>query len=189
LGVLLLDNSEASTALSCIDGRSSAPCLWREFPLTYGCLDQIDNDGDGLIDAQDPQCVSPTASESDTDPGLNLATVCSDGIDNDGDGMIDAQDTGCTHPADASETDALTPIACSDGIDNDGDGLVDAFDPECTNLALGTWNPWHIAEDRRPQCSDGLDNDGDGDTDFPADPACEDPDYDTEAAVPSANTA
>ncbi|MBH25179.1 MAG: hypothetical protein CMH57_12145 [Myxococcales bacterium] len=183
LGVFLLDNSEQT---GCIDGRSAPPCLGEELPLTYGCSDLLDNDGDGLIDAEDPQCLTPDSSESDLDPGLNLVSVCSDGIDNDGDGFADATDSGCTHPSDLSETDALKAIECSDGIDNDGDGLEDAFDPECTNLALGTWNPWHVSEGRRPRCSDGLDNDGDGATDFPADTACADPDYDTEAVVAAA---
>jgi probable HAF family extracellular repeat protein len=53
------------------------------------CDDDIDNDGDGLIDcddsadcSQDPACSTPT-------PGPE---ICDDGIDNDGDGLTDCLD-------------------------------------------------------------------------------------------------
>ena len=45
------------------------------------CNDNIDNDGDGLVDAADPDCHTPE--------------VCNDNIDNDGDGKIDSADPDC----------------------------------------------------------------------------------------------
>ncbi|HLE97184.1 MAG TPA: hypothetical protein VI997_07430 [Candidatus Thermoplasmatota archaeon] len=53
-----------------------------ELPARVGppCSDGFDNDGDGLIDAEDPPCNSWTGTE---------IAVCQDGIDNDGDGRTD----------------------------------------------------------------------------------------------------
>jgi len=45
------------------------------------CNDGIDNDGDGLVDIDDPDCQSPE--------------ICDDLIDNDGDGFIDGADPDC----------------------------------------------------------------------------------------------
>jgi streptogramin lyase len=45
------------------------------------CNDNIDNDGDTLIDAADPDCQTPE--------------VCNDNLDNDGDTLIDAADPDC----------------------------------------------------------------------------------------------
>ncbi len=55
---------------------------------TEVCGDEIDNDGDGLIDGSDPDVVCPT-----TPPPL--LEICGDGIDNDGDGLIDELDLDC----------------------------------------------------------------------------------------------
>lgn len=48
------------------------------------CDDGIDNDGDGLIDAADPDCIQPPQPE-----------ICDDGVDNDGDGLVDHEDPDC----------------------------------------------------------------------------------------------
>jgi|GEM_PF-6573838 len=48
------------------------------------CDDGIDNDGDGLIDSDDPDCEPLVRPE-----------ICDDGIDNDGDGLIDIEDPDC----------------------------------------------------------------------------------------------
>ena len=80
------------------------------------CYDGIDNDGDGLIDAADPDCYS-------------TETSCNDGIDNDGDGLIDLADPDCqTCTPTAAKEHGKT---CTDGFDNDCDGLTDAADPDC----------------------------------------------------------
>jgi hypothetical protein len=50
------------------------------------CNDGLDDDEDGLIDCEDPDCAAaPHCYESS----------CSDGVDNDGDGQIDCSDTEC----------------------------------------------------------------------------------------------
>jgi hypothetical protein len=58
------------------------------------CNDFTDNDGDGLIDCGDDECVGETG------PGGGYTcqafeTSCFDGIDNDGDGIKDGLDTDC----------------------------------------------------------------------------------------------
>lgn len=46
------------------------------------CNDGVDNDGDGLIDMEDPDCSGATE-------------ICNDGVDNDRDGLIDMEDPDC----------------------------------------------------------------------------------------------
>ncbi len=149
----------------CIDGRTEKPCVTAEVGLTYGCSDGIDNDGDGLVDAQDPQCLTADSREGPGGIGRIRLTQCNDGIDNDGDGFLDAQDPGCLGTADDSEGGGLVATACSDGLDNDGDGVVDGEDPDCAAGAF--WND----EAALPACADGEDNDGDGAIDAD-DPQC-----------------
>ncbi len=97
------------------------------------CDDQLDNDGDGLRDLNDPNC----AGKIDEDPA--------DGTDNDGDGRFDEDRRN--EDGDGSEWGGRYPTTCADGIDNDGDGLTDDNDPQCAP---------YIDEDG------GQDNDGDG---------------------------
>src|SRR5689334_9083169 len=97
------------------------------------CSDGVDNDGDTLVDMDDPGCSRP-GDESEVD---STRPQCDDGLDNDGDGQYDvAQDPGCSSRDDNSEAGDGTPAppaACSDGVDNDGDTLVDMDDPGCSS--------------------------------------------------------
>lgn len=78
---------------------------WQVTVRPYQCEDSIDNDGDGLKDADDPGC------HTDGDP-------------NDGDATYD--------PSDDDESDPVAPKKqCEDDIDNDADALIDEFDPGC----------------------------------------------------------
>jgi parallel beta-helix repeat protein len=105
------------------------------------CSDGIDNDGSGAADGDDPSCF-PLTEGSPGDP------TCSDGIDNDGDTRIDGDDPDCM------EGEGLPGSReCNDGRDNDGDGLVDGDDPDCME---GEGLPGSR------ECNDGIDNDGDG---------------------------
>ncbi|HLP86911.1 MAG TPA: CARDB domain-containing protein [Candidatus Paceibacterota bacterium] len=99
------------------------------------CSDTIDNDGDGAIDALDPNCHTNgdltdayipehySESTSPVNPNANNPQ-CSDTIDNDGDKTIDALDPNCHMnsdltqayiPTHTSETvSPVTPNACLD---------------------------------------------------------------------------
>ena len=103
-----------------------------EAALVAACSDGIDNDADGLSDAQDPDC---RHSQDPSESGSNHARAQRD-------------------PLEAPTTYfAPEEPPCSDGIDNDGDGLTDAYDPSCADSPFGEW---------LPECADGIDNDGDG---------------------------
>jgi len=98
------------------------------------CSDGVDNDGDGRIDQDDPQCFGPFGSEFGQ-PASETGGDCQDGIDNDGDGLIDRDDPDCTSPnafESGSVVGGTLTSVCNDGIDNDGDGLTDyPADPAC----------------------------------------------------------
>ena len=127
------DDTPWITRYSLDDGACppGAPC---RIPLTHTCNDGLDNDGNGLIDAEDPSCFRADMNEGDVFPDL----PCMDGVDNDGNGLIDALDPGCHGPGDLDESPALvlSPDTCSDGIDNDNDGLIDADDPDCASRGV-----------------------------------------------------
>ena len=107
------------------------------------CSDEVDNDGDGLVDFPDePGCKSPD--------DLSEAADCADGIDNDGDGLVDyGADPGCRNRRDwASENPE-----CNDGVDNDGDGLIDLADPQCA-VSPAWWTSEAVAYS--PSCGLGF---------------------------------
>jgi LPXTG-motif cell wall-anchored protein len=107
-------------------------------PETAGtpqCSDGVDNDGDGVADAQDPGCHTDNnagnpdsyrASDDDEtdraargDTGGSGTPECSDDRDNDGDGKTDADDPGCHVNNDINQP--YNPDDDSEGSDG-GDG-------------------------------------------------------------------
>ena len=122
--------------------------------LPEQCENGVDDDGDGLIDCNDPDCFTHPACKS-TKP-----ENCTNGIDDDGDGFIDCQDPDCkTHPSCKSKP----PENCTNRKDDDGDGLIDCNDPDCFTHPGCTSNP--------ENCTNGIDDDGDGLIDC-QDPQC-----------------
>jgi hypothetical protein len=114
-----------------------------EDPSTYdyedttegaSCGDELDNDGDGWIDSDDPGCESP---QSSSEGGFDYSIDCNNSVDDDEDGLVDFLDPGC---ADAEDNDeGGEGDTCSDGIDNDEDGWVDGLDIGCVpGIATGT---------------------------------------------------
>lgn len=119
------------------------------------CADGWDNDDDGFVDVDDPDCLGSPVNESEF-------AGCGDEIDNDGDGTMDFDPDG-QFGVEADE-DCLNGDpqgerpACNDGRDNNIDGLIDyPEDPGCTDIFDDT---------ELAACEDGIDNDGDGFVDF-----------------------
>lgn len=118
------------------------------------CSDGSDNDSDGLVDWEDPNCASP-------DDDTEAAARCADGSDNDNDLAVDyPADPGCNSTEDTTEGDPATPRACSNGIDDDSDGTVDwslgAGDPGCAAASDDSER-----DPDGPQCDNGIDDDMD----------------------------
>jgi WD40 repeat protein len=85
------------------------------------CHDGMDNDGDGWIDANDPDC-----EDGDQETGFGDAE-CNDDNDNDDDGYTDAADPDCT---DGFDDDELGSIDGGPGDGGPGDGGPDGGDPD-----------------------------------------------------------
>lgn len=151
---------------------ANTPCLIGPMDAAHECSDGVDNDGDGLIDADDPQCFGPTGAESPSTSG-GLVTVCNDGVDNDGDGAIDADDAGCRDALDGDESGALdgTPTLAV------GTGSATRILPSMQDTSAPDSLP------RLPRCRNGEDDDGDGAVDWPDDADCYGPNDDAESPV------
>jgi len=68
-----------------------------------GCLNLLDDDGDGWVDLLDPECESGLE-----ELGVNSGDACNDGADNDGDGAVDAADVDCVEGTDGYELTSRT---------------------------------------------------------------------------------
>lgn len=134
------------------------------------CRDGYDNDGDGAIDGDDPQCDGPFAVEW-ADEACPQRAECADGVDNNGDGLVDGDDPTC---ADGNGRWEGEPPACANGLDDDGDGMVDREDVGCVTEADRDELPVGDGLESGDECLDGIDNDGDGLIDLAEDPGCSD---------------
>lgn len=128
------------------------------------CKDHVDNDHDGLVDCQDPDCRWTSGQCGEIIPRLpfdpkaeNTAARCRDGIDNDLDGTFDCGDRNCQAIAELCCVTEFTNDRCSDGIDNDNNGFADCADYGCLQGKFVTI----CQELTEPACKDGKDNDGD----------------------------
>lgn len=90
----------------------------------HTCDDGIDNDWDGWVDEDDPDCAN-----GDRESGFG-ETACNDNADNDDDGYIDSADPGCEDGFDDSEqddeADAGPDAGEPDGGEPDAGGDPDA---------------------------------------------------------------
>jgi len=134
----------------------------RDTGAVEACVGGADEDGDGLVDCDDPDCDGTPSCDGGgtTDP-----EICDDGLDNDGDGDIDCDDADCGD----LEACAPNPEICDNDADDDGDSLVDCIDEDCAD------DPACVIDGER--CVGGADDDGDGlvdcaDPDCAEDPAC-----------------
>lgn len=80
------------------------------------CSDGLDNDCNGLTDADDPACTYYLCHNGVYDPGVE--------------GVVDCRDVGglCQTYRPLQEGQE---VSCTDGYDNDCDGNADEFDPDC----------------------------------------------------------
>jgi len=158
--------TEDGSDIECIPGQNILPGT--EGPNgDASCTDFKDNDCDGLIDFEDPDCTGPERCDgfdNDNDGEVDedfpgLGDVCNVGV-----GicakegivvcLVDGSGTKCNaSPAAGGVEGPPGSNRCKDGLDNDCDGFVDLEDPDC----------------QEPERCDGKDNDGDGevDEDFP----------------------
>ncbi len=147
-GVGVCSASGSTTCNGGVEGDTCTPGAPTEPGTEVSCGDTLDNDCDGLTDANDPDCAvcQPTGVSE---------TICN-GVDDDCDASIDEDyassptscgvgvcaSTGSTTCNGGVEGDTCTPgtpgvegpsgnATCSDGLDNDCDGLTDANDPDC----------------------------------------------------------
>jgi hypothetical protein len=150
------------------------------------CNNNLDDDGDGLVDCADPGCYAlaggPTGQLCQS-----TETRCDDGFDNDADGQTDCDDTDCAAACgavedcdngsdddgdgdvDCADDDCLGTAACLGPVedcdvagDEDNDGLADCADPECNNQVGPGGGTCQTTE---TSCADNYDNDGDGQID------------------------
>ncbi len=105
------------------------------------CVDGIDNDGDGVIDTNDPGCHTDgdATNPASFDPTDNDETNAGSGTGGSGGTGDDGGDA-----------------ECADGRDNDGDGVIDADDPGC-HIGNNINNPYDPDDD-----SEGSDGGGGG---------------------------
>lgn len=170
-----LDGEDDCADIDCL-GASSGPSSCASFeaylpPSPFGdgtvnpafyfnlCDDGIDNDGNALIDEDDPDCKN-VFGFCGPSPAIEDYTFlsCSNAQDDDLDAAIDCADAqcraggkvgraGCTTAACGAQYATIaTDVAicsaseddeayCGDGFDNDGDGAVDCADAGCASPA------------------------------------------------------
>ncbi len=193
-------NIEEECSQSFQSGNTNYQCVWNEGKgncqagdeCTYeepqqeetNCSDGVDNEGDGLIDCEDPDC----HGQSGSPPSENWANCvcdidspqssyriectsdssqCSDGVDNDGDGKVDCEDSDCEGvPACEEVGCGIDPVLCPNPECTYTSGGQCYIDVQCSALC-GT-----------EYCVDGIDNDRDGkvdceDSDCSEDEACQ----------------
>lgn len=75
---------------TCPDGTSCSAgyCRSETGPVeAEDCVNEVDDDGDGLVDCQDPGC--------NNSPACGIVEICDNQQDDDGDGLIDCVDPNC----------------------------------------------------------------------------------------------
>ena len=122
------------------------------------CSNGREDDGDGLLDCDDPDCASVGNCPAPPE-------ICGNGKDDDGDRVQDCRDADC---ADSNPHPPCTEI-CGNLADDDDDGYPDCYDDDCSA------HPACVP--RAEDCSNNWDDDFDGaadcnDFDCSVDVAC-----------------
>lgn len=129
--------------------------------LAARCGDGEDNDLDGLVDCDDPDCARAYRCEArGPEPVEGDPARCFDGVDNNENGYVDCADFSCLKEGycrTAVQEPEASVEACTDGLDNDWDDDIDCNDVDCMTLVGAD-----ICEASDSSCQDGVDNDKDG---------------------------
>jgi len=147
------------------------------FPPGYEmtqCSDADDNDGDGLVDGDDPDCIS---GDHNNEGGPGSLPRCSDGVNNDNDinDLIDfPTDPQCTSAEDDAESDEFEGktypvIFIGHGYGQGPEDLRPSIAVLNGYMGSGFWPKAMLVfpdgfcgETVQTQCTDGVDNDNDG---------------------------
>ena len=119
------------------------------------CTNGDDDDGDGLIDALDPDCFVPAGALEDytwDDSIGGTEPSCSNGIDDGDDGVMDADDPDCQHSLKASylntPNDWNLDGVFTDGVSADIDtGGATRKHPACDDVNRGIFETLKGADD------------------------------------------
>ena len=132
--------------------------VYSGFFSNWACSDGLDNDGDGKVDCEDPECNGPETNVvcDGTTPAAGLS------------GLAGTQEMPERVDADADRAfiAAEVKVACTNGNDDDDtpNGFIDCGDNACRRSF--EVNVCENATERgNAACSDGVDNDMDGKTD------------------------
>ena len=125
----------AAGTMNCISG--SLTCIANNSPSPEICDDVFDNDCDGLVDTNDPDCEGQMTCADYIDRGsCNLDPAC-EWVGNPNSGIC--QDAACI-------PDETPEATCDDGNDNDCDGVTDCADtadcggdPACQGMPCNTY--------------------------------------------------
>ena len=133
-------------------------------PRETNCTNQVDDDGDGLPDCGDSDCISDPACQSDGGPE-NTNARCSDWIDNDNDGHVDCGDTDCeggtVTVCGGSWQGPLEASGAENTATTDTSDIPELGEGQTVEDLIGRGSD---ADGERNDllCSDGFDNDNDG---------------------------
>lgn len=136
VALLLLANCE-----SCLPECEEPPP-----PRERICDDGVDNDGDLLVDCDDPDCsehpncIPPADGDADADTDEDTHEICDNFVDDDRDGWIDCDDSDCAFDdacVPASDGDADSDTDSDVEADSDGDADPDIDMPECDRDCSG----------------------------------------------------
>ena len=78
------------------------------------CDNGVDDDGDGLVDCEDPDC----SAAANCNP--SITEICNNGIDDDGDGLVDCDDPDCSSASNCvnqNQPPVVNSFICS-SVDN-----------------------------------------------------------------------
>ena len=135
------------------------------------CDNGIDDNGDGKVDCDDPQCETFSGCAEGALYAGPPDEICDNGIEDNGDGNVDCDDPQCMgDPTCPGIAYAGPPEICDNEIDDNGDGKVDCDDPQCETFP--GCGPGTLYAGPPEICDNEIDDNGDGKIDCD-DPQCE----------------